>query len=194
MDGGFPSTRILWLSDELSSAERFVGRATGGGRQLEGLVVLPVDGGPAAIRYEVELDAGWRTRRAEVVIDDGTLRTITFSADGDGHWDVRGAPSEPLDGCIDVDLGFTPATNTLQIRRLGLEVGESRSLPVAWLRFPELTVEPLIQTYTRLGPDRWRYASGEFVAELVVDADGYVVRYGDDLWRAVARRALSGDA
>jgi hypothetical protein len=194
MDGGSTSTRILWRSDELSSAERFVGRATAGGWQLEGLVVLPVDGAPAAIRYEVELDTGWRTQRAEVAVDDGTLRTITFSADGDGHWDVRGAPVEPLDGCIDVDLGFTPATNTLQIRRLGLEVGESRSLPVAWLRFPELTVEPLTQTYTRLGADRWRYASGEFVAELVVDADGYVLRYGDDLWRAVAHRALSGDA
>jgi hypothetical protein len=194
MDGGSTSTRILWSSDELSSAERFVGRATAGGWQLEGLVVLPVDGAPAAIRYEVELDTGWRTQRAEVAVDDGTLRTITFSADGDGHWDVRGAPVEPLDGCIDVDLGFTPATNTLQIRRLGLEVGESRSLPVAWLRFPELTVEPLTQTYTRLGADRWRYASGEFVAELVVDADGYVLRYGDDLWRAVAHRALSGDA
>jgi|SRR5690242_4309892 uncharacterized protein len=189
MDGRRTSTRILWHSDELSSAERFVGRATAGGWQLEGLVVLPVDGEPAAIRYEVELDPGWRTRRAEVAIDDGTLRTITFSADGDGHWDVRGASLEPLDGCIDVDLGFTPATNTLQIRRLGLEMGESRSLPVAWLRFPELTVEPLIQTYTRLGPDRWRYASGEFVAELVVDAEGYVLRYGDDLWRAVAHRS-----
>jgi hypothetical protein len=58
-------------------------------------------------------------------------------------------------------------------------------LPVAWLSFPELTVAPLTQTYTRLGPDRWRFESDDFRADLVVDSDGFVLRYGDDLWTAV---------
>ena len=186
MNDGFTATRILWRSDQLESAERFTGRATANGWRLAGLVILPIGAEPAEIRYGVGLDPGWRTRRAEVTIDHNAgRRTITFAADGEGGWKVDGASTEPLDGCIDVDLGFTPATNTLPIRRLGLEVGESRSLPVAWLAFPELTVRPLTQTYTRLGPDRWRYGSGEFTAELVVDPDGYVLRYGDDLWRAV---------
>jgi hypothetical protein len=187
-------TRILWRSDELESVERFAGRGSaGGGRRFEGLVVLPIEGEPAEIRYGVDLDAAWRTRHAEVAIDhQGGGRTIRFAADGEGGWTVGGAPAEPLGGCLDVDLGFTPATNTLQIRRLGLEVGESRTLPVAWLSFPELTVRPLTQTYTHLGPGRWRYESGDFSAELVVDPDGYVLRYGDDLWRAVAHRPGRG--
>ena len=190
MNGGVTSTRILWRSDELESVERFTGRATADGWRLEGLVVLPIEGEPAEIRYRVDLDPAWRTRRAEVAINQqGGGRTITLAADGEGGWAVEGAPAEPLEGCIDVDLGFTPATNTLQIRRLGLGVGATRSLPVAWLAFPELTVEPLTQTYTRLGPHRWRYGSGAFTAELLVDGDGYVLRYGDNLWRAVAHRS-----
>jgi hypothetical protein len=187
MNDGVTPTRILWRSDELQSVERFTARATAGGWRFDGLVVLPIEGEPSEIRYGVDLDAGWRTRSAEVLIDDHRgRRTITFAVDDDGGWTVEGVPAQPLDGCIDVDFAFTPATNTLQIRRLGLEPGESRELPVAWLRFPELTVEKLTQTYTRLASDRWSYGDDEFTAELAVDAEGFVLRYGDGLWRAVA--------
>jgi hypothetical protein len=189
-EGVNPITRILWRSDEDGSAERFSGRATADGWRLEGVVVLPIEGEPAEIRYHVELDPGWRTRRAEVAIDAHPgHRTITFVADGDAGWKVDGAHAELLDGCFDVDFGFTPATNTLQVRRLGLEVGESRTLPVAWLAFPDFTVQPLVQTYTRLGADRWRYGDEDFTAELLVDPDGYVLRYGDDIWMAAAHRS-----
>lgn len=189
-EGVSPITRILWRSDDDGSAERFSGRATAEGWRLEGVVVLPIEGEPADVRYHVELDAGWRTRQAEVAIETHAgHRTITFVADSDRGWKVDGAHAEPLDGCIDVDFGFTPATNTLQIRRLRLEVGESRTLPVAWLAFPALTVQPLVQTYTRLDVDRWRYGDDDFTSELVVDPDGYVLRYGDDIWRATAHRS-----
>lgn len=190
-DGVTPTTRILWRSDE-DGAERFTGRATAGGWRLEGVLVLPIEGEPAEIRYHVDLDPGWRTRQAEVAIDAHTgRRTITFAVDGDGGWHVEGAtggPTDALDACVDVDFGFTPATNTLQVRRLGLEVGESRELAVAWLAFPGFAVQPLVQTYTRLGPDRWRYGDDDLTADLLVDPDGYVLRYGDDIWRAVLHR------
>jgi len=184
------STRILWRSDEFNSAERFTAGPTTGGWRLEGCVVVPVDGEPSDIQYHVDLDAEWRTRRAVIEIHTAAgTRTINLAADGEGQWDVQGAPSQPLDGCIDIDLGFSPATNTLQIRRLGLEVGEQHTLPVAWLSFPELELQPLEQTYTRLGPTRWRYASGTYSAELDVDPNGFVLRYGDEaLWTAVAHR------
>jgi hypothetical protein len=183
------STRILWRSDALESAERFSGGPSVGGWRLRGQVVLPIDGEPSHISYRVELDPAWRTRRTEITVEqDRATRQVVLVADGEGTWTVEGAPGEPLDGCIDVDLGFTPATNTLQIRRLGLAVGDSHTLPVAWLAFPELTLQPLTQTYTRLADDRWRYASEGFTAELAVDPGGYVLRYGDDLWTAVTHR------
>ena len=96
-------------------------------------------------------------------------------------------PASHLDGCHDVDLGWTPATNTVPIRRLGLEVGETASITAAWVRFPELDVVASEQRYTRLGNDRWQYRSGDYDYELVTDeTTGLVLSYGDDLWRAVA--------
>jgi hypothetical protein len=90
-------------------------------------------------------------------------------------------------GCLDVDLAFTPATNILPLRRLGLAVGESREVTAAWIRFPDLSVEPLPQRYTRLDERRVRYESrgGAFTAELEVDELGLVVRY-PPLWERVA--------
>ena len=89
-----------------------------------------------------------------------------------------------LDGCTDVDLGFSPSTNALPIRRLGLQVSQSRTVQVAWLRYPQLTVERVAQTYTRLDATTCRYASGSFEADLTVDDDGFVVEY--DEWRRAA--------
>jgi hypothetical protein len=90
-------------------------------------------------------------------------------------------------GCLDVDLAFTPATNILPLRRLDLAVGESREMTAAWVRFPELSVEPLAQRYTRLDERRVRYESrdGSFTAELEVDELGLVVSY-PPLWERVA--------
>jgi hypothetical protein len=55
----------------------------------------------------------------------------------------------------------------------------------AWLRFPELRLEPLDQTYTREGLQRFRYhalVDGEpFLARLDTDEYGRVVRY-EGLW------------
>lgn len=184
-------TRIHWRSAELESAERFTGRRTADGWRLDGLVVLPVDGEPSQIAYRVETDPAWRTRRSDVTIGhEGGERRVTFEATAGGGWAVDGEPAPGLDGCVDVDLGFTPATNTLSIRRLAgdLAVGETRELAVAWLPFPELVARRNLQSYTRLGGDRWLYRSGDFEAELVVDPGGYVLRYGDDLWTAVAPR------
>ena len=95
-----------------------------------------------------------------------------------------GARRPSLEGCTDVDLGFSPSTNALPIRRLALQVGQSRTVQVAWLRFPQLTVARTVQTYTRLDTTRYRYASGDFEADLTVDDDGFVVDY--DEWRRTA--------
>jgi uncharacterized protein len=93
---------------------------------------------------------------------------------------------EPFTGFIDIDLGITPATNTLPIRRLNLSVGESVELTATWIRFPELTVEPLSQRYTRLSKTTYRYENtdGSFSADLVVDKLGVVETYGE-IWARV---------
>ena len=51
-------------------------------------------------------------------------------------------------------------------------------------QFPSLAVEKTKQTYTRLDEFTYRYASGTFEAELVVDEDGVVAQYAE--WQRTA--------
>jgi hypothetical protein len=92
-----------------------------------------------------------------------------------------------LHGLVDVDLGFSPVTNTLPIRRLEPAIGEVVAVTAAWVRFPELTIEPLPQRYVRLAERRYRYesAGGAFVAEIEVDDLGLVTTY-EGGWRRIA--------
>jgi hypothetical protein len=56
---------------------------------------------------------------------------------------------------------------------------------VAWVRFPELTVQPDEKTYERLDDRRWMFRSDDFAVELEVDEEGLVARYGH-LWARIA--------
>jgi hypothetical protein len=88
-----------------------------------------------------------------------------------------------VDGCVDIDLNFSPSTNLLPIRRLRLDVGDEVSARAAWLRFPDFRLEPLDQSYRRDAGGVYRYESraGKFVAELSVNEAGFVTGY-PDLW------------
>ena len=126
---------------------------------------------PEGVRahFRVRCDAQWRTRHVEVVVLDEPHRALRLEADGAGRW----SDHPELDGCIDVDIYPSPFTNSLPIRRLS----GGGNTTAAWVRIPELTVEPLHQRYTPLAGDRWRYEAGSFATELEVDADGLVLDY-----------------
>ena len=87
-------------------------------------------------------------------------------------------------GCIDLDLGFSPSTNLLPIRRLGLAIGQEAKVQAAWLGFPSFTLEPLDQLYRRMDVATYHYesAGGRFVTELQVNVAGFVTRY-PDFWQ-----------
>jgi uncharacterized protein len=183
------SVDLVWLvtRSDIAGAERCSLRATEGGWSFRGVVVASYDDRPLDVRYEVAVDERWATRSVVVTMDD-LVRPVRLELDrsSDGRWTVDGRTAPHLEGCVDVDLGVTPSTNTLPIRRLDLEVGQEAEIEAAWVRFPELQVDRGRQRYARIGTDVWRYSAGAFTADLVVDETGLVVRYGDDLWRRVA--------
>ena len=79
-----------------------------------------------------------------------------------------------------MDLSYSPLTNTLPIRRLGMlegNVGAIHTVDVAWILLPSLEVLDSSQTYTVIGDHRVRFVSGAFSAELDVDEQGYVTHY-----------------
>ena len=106
--------------------------------------------------------------------------TLLLERRRDGSWlDGSGARLADFDGCTDLDLRFTPLTNTLPIRRLGLEVGESAEISAVWVNAPELTLRRVEQRYTRLKEDVYRYEnlSSGYNSEVTVDEDGLVLDY-----------------
>lgn len=154
---------------------------------LRGTILALAGRQPVEVRYEVACDKAWRTTRAQItLLQESRERSLELAVES-GRWYAQGREIRKVRGSIDVDLGWSPSTNTLPIQRLGLRVGESSGpLTMAWVRFPELTVEPLAQEYLRLSRRRYRYVSrkGSFRAELEVDRDGLVVTYGD-FWRRI---------
>ncbi|MGZ3582462.1 MAG: putative glycolipid-binding domain-containing protein [Ktedonobacterales bacterium] len=166
-----------------------------GGWTLGGTVVVTFGGRPAEASYEVVCDEQWQTKIAVVSLTmAGQQRTLRLAVDDERRWWADGQELPELQGCVDVDLGVTPATNTLPIRRLGLDTGASALVTAAWVRFPSLEVSPLVQGYTRLDAEHYRYESGEdleqggepaFTAELLVDDAGLVLEY-EGLWQRVA--------
>ncbi len=177
--------RVAWRrSDEAPADEHCTIAIREGGLSLVG-TILGVEGGqPIRIEYRVLADGAGMTSAVHVRdLRAFTSRTLALARDGKGNWTVDGVRNPALRGCTDVDLGCSPSTNTLPIRRLRLAIGASHTIRAAWVRFPELAVVKASQTYTRLDELRYRYASGEYEAELGVDDEGVVTAYAD--WQRI---------
>lgn len=110
------------------------------------------------------------------LIDDVPM--LTFEHEDDGRWRMNGTEISPLRGALDFDLGISPATNTLAIRRLGLAVGQSAKTLAAWLDPSDWMLKPLKQRYARVSGTGYDYASDTgFAGRLTVDEHGIVRDY-----------------
>jgi hypothetical protein len=149
----------------------------------DGLVLGVTDGRPFRLSYEVRCDPYWRVRAARVGVP-GEPPRVELLSDGEGNWTgPDGRTVSYLKGCEYVDISETPFTNSLPIRRLGLEPGGSAEITVAYFDGADLQPWPEPQRYTRLetgdGGGTYRFVSldGGFSAELPVDQDGLVLDY-----------------
>jgi len=147
--------------------------------RLRGHTSAVEDGRAYAVRYEIEVDDQWRTRRVRVAGDTvAGPRQIQLQSDGDGQWTVNGSPAPHLDGLIDVDLEASACTNMLPVHRMPMPGGEYRAAPAAYVRALDLSVRRLDQTYRRLDDHRFDYRSeDDFEAVLEYDECGLIVDY-----------------
>jgi uncharacterized protein len=195
-----PVRTVLWQRIDSPGSEWCALEREPEGWRVRGIVLAAVDTVPVLVQYAVVLASDWSTRAVEIVMRSGDAsqpRELRLTVDPEQRWQIEREPapdtSMPQDdlmalhGLTDVDLGITPATNTLPIRRLDPAIGEAVAVTAAWVRFPELTIEPLPQRYIRLADRRYRYesAGGAFVAEIEVDDLGLVTRY-EGGWQRVA--------
>jgi uncharacterized protein len=83
-----------------------------------------------------------------------------------------------LDGYDFFDLAYSPLFNSLPVLKDGLLAGSgARDYVMRFVTVPELVVSESQQRYEPLGGGLVRFSSGDFVADLQFDDDGFVVRY-----------------
>ncbi len=194
------ATTYFWRRTDTAGAEHVTCVERNGLRARgTALCAEPV---PYTCRYEIVTDAAWASTRCEVT-DDGAGFTRSVRLEhAAGRWRVTANELGNLDaallaagsarteqpGCeepgrlgdaLDVDLGGSPLTNTLPIRRLGMldRPGAKHTLEVAWILVPSLEVVPATQTYELIAPGTVRFSSGSFAADMTVDERGYVLHY-----------------
>ncbi|MFG1926705.1 putative glycolipid-binding domain-containing protein [Cryptosporangium sp. NPDC048952] len=150
---------------------------------------------PYTCHYTLSTDEQWVTLSLEVQTEGaGWARSLRMTRkSARDEWRIRASetgslaaspagseyPERILDA-LDVDIAFSPLTNTLPIRRLDLrnqQVGAEFELNVAFVDLPSLAVSSNKQRYVFAGGNEVGYRSGDFRAQITVDDDGFVVEY-----------------
>jgi uncharacterized protein len=175
-----------WRRLDLPGRDAALLESHAGGWLLRGAAAFDHVLGPASVAYQVEVDAGWTTRRGIVsgFLGDRTIRReIRREA---GGWSLDGVPARGLERLVDLDYGFTPATNVLQLRRMALAPGERADVPVVWLDLDSSSLTELPQTYERRGEASYWYEAPTvpYQALLEIAPNGFVQSY-PGLWRLV---------
>jgi len=113
--------RVIWrriLDDH--SFEECVVTATPVGFGIVGDVIAAQEGTPLTVRYDITCDRSWSARSVAIEQRLGDTQRHTRLERAGESWLVDGVHDARLDGCTEPDLGVTPSTNALAIRRLDL--------------------------------------------------------------------------
>ena len=107
-------------------------------------------------------------------------KTLRLNQSDEG-WHLNGELQDDTAICVDLDLGFTPATKLLPVRRLDLRSGQSAFVSAACLGQDINAVSRLDQVYTKGADDLVRYSSPQFDAQLAVHPTGFIT-HNPDFW------------
>jgi hypothetical protein len=178
---------VIWkrLDDSGMDACRY--RQQADGWIVEGSAVFTVHREITRLSYRLHCDREWNSVSANVRGWVGKRDiAIDLRRTCEGGWSVNDRPIHNVDGLLDVDLGFTPATNTNAIRRMRIVIGREIENTAVWLDTADWRIKPLTQIYERRSATTYAYASPlhGYSAILEVDDFGLVVAY-PDLWEAV---------
>lgn len=174
---------IIWRRLDKPGHESARVYGDGEGWYLDGAAIFLHEHQPCRLEYLIQCGMDWQT---EFVSVDGWVGDevveIEIEVNKGDVWLLNGDEITSVQGCIDIDLNFSPVTNLLPLRRLDLAVGESQTVRAAWLRFPSFELEALDQIYTRIDETTVRYESGgKFAAEFTVNDAGLVINY-PEIW------------
>jgi uncharacterized protein len=133
--------------------------------------------GRERIHYVMRLSPLWQVRQM-LLFRDMEEPDLWLATDGSGRWgEMNGAHRTELDGCRDLDLGCTPFTLMLPVKRLPVDIGDEFEVPVISVDVETLSVVRSSRSFARVSQRSWRYREapeGE-IRDLTLDEYGLVL-------------------
>lgn len=173
-------TNILWTGREYYSLENCLVKTGIAGAEISSVIVGKFKETIYKAEYEIRVNALWQTVLVDIRSRHGDIiQHFRMESDGEGNWTSQNMAAELFAGCLDVDIPLTPFTNTLPIKRLQLQPGESKTIGVIYFDLLEQVVRPVTQKYTCLSRTKYHYSNvpDDFDAEIETDEFGLVVDY-----------------
>jgi uncharacterized protein len=134
--------------------------------------------------YDLVTDDRGATKRLSLTVTLAEReRQLSIARDEENMWLVQDHQNQTkraaYDGALDVDVIFSPFFNALPIRRTGLhQRGDTITLPVVYVRLPELTVEQENITYGCAGSGGGiKLVSPVADTTVTVDDEGFILDY-----------------
>lgn len=177
---------ILWRRLDSAGHDACTIVPLAAGHVLSGTAAFLHAGQPTALTYRLVCDEAFHSLHGEVHGNVGA-RAVHFqlARTKQGIWTLNGNDVKGLEGCVDLDFGFTPATNLTQLRRLALAEGETGRAPAAWLDLDSGELTQLEQSYQRRSSATYWYEARRFGYAALLEAkpSGFILKY-PELWEA----------
>jgi len=176
--------QVLWRRLDTPGHDAARLETAGDGYRLSGAAVFLAPAGPARLAYVLRLARDWSTQEGQVSGFIGERQVERHIRRDGGGWFLDDAPVSGLDHCLDLDIGFTPATNAPQLRRIAVPIGGRAAFDVAWLDDDVTGLTALPQIYERRSERLYAYESPDsgYSATLEIGPDGFARDY-PGLWR-----------
>jgi hypothetical protein len=132
--------------------------------------------------YDLVTDEAGGTKRLSMTVTLAEReRQLSIARDEENMWLVQHHTGESkraaYEGALDVDVIFSPFFNALPIRRTGLyQRSDSVTMPVVYVRLPELSVDPAVISYSS-APDGIKLHSPVAETTIRVDDNGFILDY-----------------
>ena len=172
---------VIWQADFAPGLETLDLTRSVDSIHVDSIVQGVADGQVFRMRYRFHLNLDWTVISLHLTELPGFDEVDLYPNEATQSWST---PSflfqlDDLNDCPLIDISFTPFTNTLAIKRLKLEVGQSADLRALYIESPTLGFRVSEQRYERLGEFEYRYTSlgSGFTAVITVDQDDLVVNY-----------------
>ena len=172
---------VIWQADFAPSLETLDLTRSADLIHVDSIVQGVADGQVFRMRYQFHLNLDWTVISLHLTELPGFNGVDLYPKEATRSWSTSSFLYEldDLNDCPLIDISFTPFTNTLAIKQLKLEVGQSADLRALYIESPTLGFRVSEQRYERLSQFEYRYTGlgSGFTAVITVDQDDLVVKY-----------------